>query len=197
MKVHLAHLKYLLRRKWLFFRLGSRVGVSLRERLTHDLYQFRPKLWRIGVQVFHVPSGEAWVHARAKEVWRTDPGLNRLTFQEAEHFALEHAKDDHVKWAREQAKLNDVYALLVQHSATYRWEHYIVRDMAETRYTEMPEHCVRTMLADWLTGAIMSGAREDDVVAQVRSWYVRHRSVIRMYPNNRKLLQELLEGLGA
>lgn len=192
---HLAHLRYLLRRKALYFRLGKLVGVGLWERLTHDVYQFRPSFWRLGVQVFHLPDPEEWIKRRSNEIarWQRSIMIKPVSDEEIEARTLELAKDEHLAWSKQMEKRQDEYALMVQHTARHRWEFYILRDEEKTRRVPMPEPMLRAMAADWMTGSMMSGAPRDEMPRQVRMWFVKHVRDINISPDARKFVQSLLE----
>lgn len=193
MKRHWAHLLYVLRRKRLYVTYGRTLGVSWWDVLVHDTYFFRPGLWALGATVFHGPEAEEWVHRRAKEILAYfDHGKPQGEAEEVE--ALRMAKHQHAVYARQMQELHDRFALVAQRKP-WRWEAYIVRDLALTRYVEMPERWVRAMVADWCTGARMSGAEPDKVYAQVRKWYVVNREAVRLSPSTKNLVRQLLEGL--
>lgn len=194
MSQHLAHLRYLLRRKWLFFRLGKLVDVGLWERLTHDLYQFRPTFWRLGVRVLTQMDPEEWIKRRAKEImaWRKRIAIKPLP-ETSEDDAIEVAKDEHLALTKQLAKLSDWYSLMVQHTARHRWEFYVIRDMGSARRVEMPEKWLRAMVADWMTGSLLSGTPREDMPRSVRLWFAAKARDINIGPDARRFVHDLLK----
>ena len=191
LRTHAQHFAYVAQRKRLFLQYARRLRVRWWHIVTHDLHFFRPSLWALGVRVFHGPDAEQWIHERAQEIlgYTEHPAQDK---EEAANTALRMARDEYGVHAKHLAALNDRFAMHHQRRP-WRWESYIVRDLAETRYCEMPEYWVRVMVADWLTGARMSGTPADEVFVQVRKWYARHRDVIRITPALKKYVTQLLE----
>ena len=75
-----------------------------------------------------------------------------------------------------------------QHLNDHHPQFFILReDSGGTKVLQMPDECVREMVADWIgAGIAITGKRE------VREWYARSKDKMLLHPRTRELVESLL-----
>ena len=157
MKKHLKYAWYLARHLWFVLVECVRLGVIWRG-LVHDLSKFRPS--ELFPYVEHFGGDVTSKRDKSGYYKPTDSGNARFD----------------VAWLR-HAHRND-----------HHWQHWTqATDDGGVKLYDMPEPCVREMLADW------RGAGRAQGFSSVRDWYEKNQLKIKLTPGTRDFLHSLME----
>jgi hypothetical protein len=94
-----------------------------------------------------------------------------------------------IQWKNKEQEDFDRAWLHHQHKNPHHWQHYLLQeDDGDIKILEIPENFAREMVADWIgVGRAITGKWE------VESWYKANYEKIKLHPNTRKLVDNLID----
>jgi Family of unknown function (DUF5662) len=166
MRAHLRYASYVLRHKWFVFRAGLKTEAPLWRLIIHDWSKLTPAEGFPCVQTFYGRDIQFYKDAARRGVWFKGP--------------RGHAWRD--------ASAFDRAWLHHQHHNPHHWQHWLLQeDDGDLKTLRMPEKLAREMVADWMgAGRAITGKWD------VASWYEQNRDKVRLHPDTRSLVDQLI-----
>lgn len=187
MNPHWKYLKYVVKHKFFVFKAGLQTQAPLLRLLIHDWTKFLPCEWVPYVDKFNrveeIAANEKFREQVDKGVRFVHPGSAYLRFLWTARFR------DAVDAAFDRAWLHH------QHWNPHHWQHWCLLDdspsepSGKPKLLKMPEHFAREMVADWMgAGRAIHGSWD------IKPWYVRNVTNIKLHPETRAFVEDLIFG---
>jgi hypothetical protein len=181
MNKHLKYLKYVVKHKYYVARECFKEGLYWRG-IVHDWTKLTPKEWIPYTEYFYGEKRNDLKHWRLKTLEELEEDRKRSRELKAKLIPKlqEEIEIDFNKAWLHHIHLND-----------HHWNHWLLQqDSGELRALEMPDVCIKEMIADWrgANKAIFQTYHPNEEYNPIlsRTWYIENYRNIKLHINTRK-----------